>query len=1081
MSRLWLLSFLCLLFAVSTRAHVGQDSFQGNDRLSFPEFVGFASFLDSTSLVDSFLSSVSLDSLSASTYNDIPERAATITAFTISDLGADSKPTVVSRILLDMSGQKVLASKVIAGIVVCCNGRKVDSRIASITDKYLAVELLKGNLLITDGTSSNVTVGVFVNPTEVLDLSSISFKMKGIDVDTAFSCLEPFTPVQTNVLLFKVKADRFTFSKIPSPLKVNSLFDLSVKACDSYENTDVDFNGECSLTISGPVSMMLKTSFIAGVAKYSSLSLSKSGRYDIVAAGSRLSSKKELIVADNDSYLKAVTPDCSIPSITAPLCFFDLLKFKIVDSGVTDTLKTELKQLVLNTLDTAGNLLRKRVVDSLCVYFNGVKVDAKYTFYSTGKVLISIPDGEMSVLNGTEAEVVIRVKLLKNYFTSLFYFSIAPKEVEVGLASSFLSPLCSYHIRTPNLGVAPSDFRILEARLSSKGKVMLRLNQRLEPLSNISIKVLDGLGDNVTVDDVTLLDPFFLSFKVPKGKTLLRVFLGRKVKEKIEADSVLIRLKAGLEFGDATISEIMSDPLPSLGLPEGEYLEVYNRLSDTLDLEDWTVSVNGRLSRCGKGVVLPYSYAVLSSTSVSPFFKGYGNVVPLSNFEGLPNEGAGIHLINQEGTLIANAFYTDDLYQLEDIDGGVSLERIDVNSLAESIEVWGLSRSSNGGTPCNENSIAGTVVDNVPPRVADLKVEGVNSITIVFSEPIVLSQHLVIMLNRLLDDATYSFDWFNPKVLSIKTSKELLRGEINHLKLSGISDYSGNLFDDEISVVLGGLLYRGSLLINEVLFNPDGSCSDYVEVVNTSSTPLDLANVSLAKRNAQGKVEGAIRFSNSYKILQPNEYAVICETPNALALRYLVSNPSTFLKMGAIPSFPNEEGTVVLVDSIGNIVDEFTYSEKMHFKMLPTFKGVALERLSTKGNQWMSASKEVGYGTPGMSNSQQTHADMTEKGFTLLSNSISPDGDGTNDFLSIAYQMAESGSMVDVTIFSAAGIPVRRLCRNELLGTRGTIVWDGVTDAGLQVSRGVYIAHVQATFSGGRCASERLVFSVAYR
>jgi hypothetical protein len=1081
MSRLWLLSFLCLLFAVSTRAHVGQDSFQGNDRLSFSEFVGFASFLDSSSLVDSFLSSVSLDSLSASTYNDIPERAATITAFTISDLGADRKPTVVSRILLDMNAHKVSVSKVVAGTVVCCNGRKVDSRIAFITDKYLVVELLNGNLLIADSTSSNVTVGIYVNPAEVLDLSSISFKIKGVDVDTAFSCLEPFSPVQTNVLLFKVKADRFIFSKIQSPIKVNSPFDLSVKACDSYENTDVDFNGECSLTVSGPVSMMLKTSFITGVAKYSSLSFSKSGRYEIVAAGARLSSTKELIVADNDSYLKAVTPDCSIPSIAAPLRFFDLLKFKIVDSGVTDTLKTEISQLVLNALDTAGNLLGRRVVDSLCVYFNGVRVDAKYTFYSTGKILISIPDGEMSVLNGTEAEVVIRVKLLKNYFTSLFYFSIPPNGVEVGLASSFLSTLYNYHIRTPNLGVTSSDFRILEGRLSSKGRVQLRLNQQLEPLSNISIKVLDDLGNDVKVNDVTLLDPFILSFKVAEGKTLLRVLLRRVVKEKVEVDSVLIRLKVGLEFGDATISEIMPDPLPSLGLPEGEYLEVYNRLSDTLDLEGWTVSVNGRLSRCGKGVVLPYSYAVLSSTSVSPFFKGYGNVVSLSNFDGLPNEGAGIHLINQEGTLIATAFYTDDLYQQEDIDGGVSLERIDVNSFAESIEAWGLSRSSNGGTPCNENSIAGTVVDKVPPRVEVLKVEGVNRITIVFNEPIELSQRMVITLNGLLDKATYSFDLFNPKVLFVKTSAELLRGEINRLKLLGVSDHSGNSFADEIFVVLGGSLHRGSLLINEVLFNPDVNCSDYVEVVNTSSTPLNLGSVSLARRNPEGKLEGVIRFSKSYKILQPNEYAVVCETPDALASRYLVSNPSKFLKVGTLPSFPNGEGTVVLADSVGNIVDEFYYSEDMHFKMLPTFKGVALERLSIKGSQWMSASKEVGYGTPGMPNSQQTHDDVAEKGFSLLSNSISPDGDGTNDFLSIAYRQMESGSMVDVTIFSIAGIPVRRLCRNELLGTSGTIVWDGITDAGLRVSRGIYIAHVQTTFSGGRCASERLVFSVAYR
>ena len=62
-----------------------------------------------------------------------------------------------------------------------------------------------------------------------------------------------------------------------------------------------------------------------------------------------------------------------------------------------------------------------------------------------------------------------------------------------------------------------------------------------------------------------------------------------------------------------------------------------------------------------------------------------------------------------------------------------------------------------------------------------------------------------------------------------------------------------------------------------------------------------------------------------------------------------------------------------------------------------------------------------------------------------------------------------------------SGVLVKKLCRNELLGTEGTVVWDGITDNGTRASRGIYILVSKLVYSDGNCEEVRQVFAVAYR
>ena len=70
---------------------------------------------------------------------------------------------------------------------------------------------------------------------------------------------------------------------------------------------------------------------------------------------------------------------------------------------------------------------------------------------------------------------------------------------------------------------------------------------------------------------------------------------------------------------------------------------------------------------------------------------------------------------------------------------------------------------------------------------------------------------------------------------------------------------------------------------------------------------------------------------------------------------------------------------------------------------------------------------------------------------------FSPDNDGRDDIATIQYQITEPGYVANITIFDAAGRPVRNLVRNGTLGLTGYWNWDGLDAKGLKLPVGAYI------------------------
>ncbi|MBO9571800.1 MAG: gliding motility-associated C-terminal domain-containing protein [Chitinophagaceae bacterium] len=252
------------------------------------------------------------------------------------------------------------------------------------------------------------------------------------------------------------------------------------------------------------------------------------------------------------------------------------------------------------------------------------------------------------------------------------------------------------------------------------------------------------------------------------------------------------------------------------------------------------------------------------------------------------------------------------------------------------------------------------------------------------------------------------------------------------------------------------------IVINEVLFNPVKDGFDYVEGYNRSTKTIDLQDLLIANRNAAGDIASAKVLSKEPLLLPPATYFIITASKKWLWQHYTVPTEAIICELSSLPSFPDDDGTVILMHEQDGIIDELHYDEKWHMELIADPEGVALERINyneptQNKNNWTSASSSSGFGTPGFPNSH-FRSDLRVEGEVNISpRLISPNNDGVNDFATIQFRISEPGYMVNLTIYDIAGRKVKYLLKNELLGINSIFTWHGEDDRGNKLPTGIYI------------------------
>jgi hypothetical protein len=171
--------------------------------------------------------------------------------------------------------------------------------------------------------------------------------------------------------------------------------------------------------------------------------------------------------------------------------------------------------------------------------------------------------------------------------------------------------------------------------------------------------------------------------------------------------------------------------------------------------------------------------------------------------------------------------------------------------------------------------------------------------------------------------------------------------------------------------------------------------------------------------------------------------------------------------MPSLPTYSNEEGTVLLKSKSGEIIDAFTYSDGMHFPLLSYTDGVSLERISfstatSETTNWHSAAETIGFGTPGYQNSMFQQYVTSEGEITIVPEIFSPDNDGKDDVTALGFRFDQAGFTLNALVFDAYGNQIRHLVKSTLVEAEGSFFWDGESENGNKVPVGIYVIAVEA-------------------
>jgi len=526
------------------------------------------------------------------------------------------------------------------------------------------------------------------------------------------------------------------------------------------------------------------------------------------------------------------------------------------------------------------------------------------------------------------------------------------------------------------------------------------------------------------------------------------------------------------EVFDLVINEIMPDPEPRVQLPAKEYIEIYNRSNYTITLKNWELIANTSVKKLNHCNINSGEFLILCKDEDYSDFESFGKVLPVLGFPSLSNSEMSIKLKNIDNKTITSVNYSSSWIQAEiKRDGGWSLERIDPNNLCQEADNWKESIDRQGGTPGKRNSVYAINPDISKPEFTHLELIDSTKLKLSFNE-IIDFQNIPQLSNFNVDNDIKQPEELIlseelPYSIILKFQQPFAKKTIYTLTInSNISDCAGNKLPQTYNArfAIPEKANPSDVIINEVLFNPYPEGSDFIELYNRSEKVIDLKTLSLTNRDENGNLKTKILITES-NLLFPNNYFVITSDKENTIKTYNTENEFNVLQ-NTLPSMPDNEGNIVILNENIDIIDDFSYNENMHFALLSNKEGISLERIDTEVNtnnkqNWHSASEFVGFATPTYRNSAYKETPTSDETIAISPEVFSPDNDGYDDLVYISYNLDKSGYTANVLIYDTNGKLVYRIANNELLNQEGFFTWDGTYNENQVANMGIYIIFIE--------------------
>ncbi|KAF0151196.1 MAG: hypothetical protein FD143_2135 [Ignavibacteria bacterium] len=255
----------------------------------------------------------------------------------------------------------------------------------------------------------------------------------------------------------------------------------------------------------------------------------------------------------------------------------------------------------------------------------------------------------------------------------------------------------------------------------------------------------------------------------------------------------------------------------------------------------------------------------------------------------------------------------------------------------------------------------------------------------------------------------------------------------------------------------------GSLLFNEIMYEPETGGAEFVELFNASNDSIQVGGMDL-KIGAKEKV----KLSSSAFIVPPQEYFVLA-SDTSVYKKYAWLNKNK-CRVSSSLNLSNEGTSLILKDLFGSTLDSVVYSPSWHNRNFLETKNKSLERINPAFNSndksnWSTSVTSEG-ATPGKQNSIFTQNLTSDSKVTISPNPFSPDNDGFEDFAVISFNLPYKLSQIQIKVFDSQGRLVRTLLENRPASSNTSVVFNGLDDNGRALRIGIYILLIEIASDG---------------
>lgn len=372
---------------------------------------------------------------------------------------------------------------------------------------------------------------------------------------------------------------------------------------------------------------------------------------------------------------------------------------------------------------------------------------------------------------------------------------------------------------------------------------------------------------------------------------------------------------------------------------EPEWIELFNRSRKTVNLKSWKICDAVSDKKIIENVTVdPDSFIIISGDENIKDFYRISSKVLVTDFPSLNNSGDQIILKDSLDTVIDSIEYFGSSG-----DAGISLERISTedNEFSACISYKKATPGKINSVSKKEFDAAIVSVNTIPENPlagsefaisGEIKNNGKREIKCILSlwedtdRDSTADKNLVTGPEKMLKpDSSYNYEFTEKLQMQSRTRNFIVRAFTEN------DQFDEN--NEELLVVNPGYEFN-SIIVNEIMYNPLTGNSEWIELLNRSGYPINIAGWFLGDNSSSVK----INLQDSV-IIYPGDYLTLFSDSSGFILHSRCSSKSIFCKF---PSLNNEADAVVIKDEKLRVIDSVNYENSIQ-------KGFSLERILPEG------------------------------------------------------------------------------------------------------------------------------------